>query len=320
MKIVIMEDLGIPQAELDALKKNFEKQGHTFAEYPRTSDKASMVKQAADADAVIIANMPMPGEVISACEKLKFIDVAFTGVDHVGLDAAKAKEVAVSNASGYSNEAVAELGICMALSLLRNVSKVEERCRQGGTRDGLVGTELKGKTVGIVGLGRIGKRTAELYHAFGCKILANSRTHHTDWPDYIEQVSLEVLLKKSDIVQLHCPLNDSTRNLINRETLAKMKPTAYLINLARGPVVDTADLADALNGGLIAGAGIDVFEQEPPLGSGEPLLGAKNTILTPHVAFASRESMSLRAQIVFDNLAAWMKGEQKNVILSKGNS
>ncbi|HJB42116.1 MAG TPA: hydroxyacid dehydrogenase [Candidatus Gemmiger avicola] len=314
-KIVIMESLGISAEELAARKAPFEAAGHTFADYAKTTDVPTLIEEAKDADAMILANMPMPGEVIAACENLKFIDVAFTGVDHVGLDAAKAKGIKVSNASGYSNEAVAELVFGMALSLARNLSAVEDRCRAGGTKDGLVGWELQGKTVGIVGLGKIGSRTAALAHAFGCPVLAHSRTRHADAPDYIEQVELDELLRRSDIVVLHCPLNDSTRGLINTEKLALMKPTALLINVARGPVVVAKDLADALNNGVIAGAGIDVFDKEPPLDESEPLLHAKNCLLTPHVAFATKESMTLRAQIVFDNLQAWLDGGQKNAVL-----
>ncbi len=314
-KIVIMESLGISAEELAARKAPFEAAGHTFTDYAKTTDVPTLIEEAKDADAMILANMPMPSEVISACENLKFIDVAFTGVDHVGLDAAKTKGVKVSNASGYSNEAVAELVFGMALSLARNLSAVEDRCRAGGTKDGLVGWELQGKTVGIVGLGKIGSRTAALAHAFGCPVLAHSRTRHADAPDYIEQVELDELLRRSDLVVLHCPLNDSTRGLINAEKLALMKPTALLINVARGPVVVAKDLADALNNGVIAGAGIDVFDKEPPLDESEPLLHAKNCLLTPHVAFATKESMTLRAQIVFDNLQAWLDGGQKNVVL-----
>lgn len=314
-KIVIMESLGISAEELAARKAPFEAAGHTFTDYAKTTDVPTLIAEAKDADAMILANMPMPGEVLSACENLKFIDVAFTGVDHVGLDAAKAKGIKVSNASGYSNEAVAELVFGMALSLARNLSAVEARCRAGGTKDGLVGWELQGKTVGIVGLGKIGSRTAALAHAFGCPVLAHSRTRHADAPDYIEQVELDELLRRSDIVVLHCPLNDSTRGLINTEKLALMKPTALLINVARGPVVVAKDLTDALNNGVIAGAGIDVFDKEPPLDESEPLLHAKNCLLTPHVAFATKESMTLRAQIVFDNLQAWLDGGQKNAIL-----
>ena len=314
-KIVIMESLGISAEELAARKAPFEAAGHTFTDYARTTDVPTLIEEAKDADAMILANMPMPGEVIAACENLKFIDVAFTGVDHVGLDAAKARGIKVSNASGYSNEAVAELVLGMALSLARNLPAVEDRCRAGGTKDGLVGWELQGKTVGIVGLGKIGSRTAALVHAFGCPVLAHSRTRHADAPDYIEQVELDELLRRSDLVVLHCPLNDSTRGLINAEKLALMKPTALLINVARGPVVVAKDLAAALNSGVIAGAGIDVFDKEPPLDESEPLLHAKNCLLTPHVAFATKESMTLRAQIVFDNLQAWLDGGQKNDVL-----
>ena len=314
-KIVIMESLGISAEELAARKAPFEAAGHTFVDYAKTTDVPTLMEEAKDADAMILANMPMPGEVIAACDGLKFIDVAFTGVDHVGLDAARARGIKVSNASGYSNEAVAELVLGMTLSLARNLSVVEARCREGGTKDGLVGWELQGKTVGIVGLGKIGSRTAALVHAFGCPVLAHSRTRHADAPDYIEQVELDELLRRSDIVVLHCPLNDSTRGMINAEKLALMKPTALLINVARGPVVVAKDLAEALNSGVIAGAGIDVFDKEPPLDESEPLLHAKNCLLTPHVAFATRESMTLRAQIVFDNLQAWLDGGQKNAVL-----
>lgn len=315
MKVAMMESLGITEEEMNELKQPFEEKGCEFLSYPKTTDIGRLKEEAKDADVMILANMPMPDEVIASCEKLKFIDVAFTGVDHVGLDACREKKIAVSNASGYSNEAVAELVIGMALSLLRNVPQVEARVRAGGTKDGLVGSEIKGKTVGIIGLGKIGSRLAELFHAFGAKVLAQSRTKHEDAPEYICQVSQEELLKESDIVVLHCPLNESTRGMIDAKKLSMMKKSAILINVARGPVVNAQDLADALNQDVIAGAGIDVFDQEPPLSLEEPLLGAKNTLLTPHIAFASRESMSLRARIVFDNLAAWMEGKQKNIIL-----
>ena len=315
MKIAIMESLGISPEELALRKKPFEEMGHTFSQFPRTTEIPTLIAQAEDADAMILANMPMPGEVIRRCGNLKFIDVAFTGVDHVDLAAAKEKSIAVSNASGYSNEAVAELVLGMALNILRNVSAVEARCRAGQTKDGLVGSELKGKTVGIIGFGKIGRRSAELFHAFGCRILAQSRNYKADAPAYVEQVSQPELLKQSDIVVLHCPLNDSTRGMINGEKIAMMKKSAILINVARGPVVVAQDLADALNNGIIAAAGIDVFDMEPPLDLREPLLNCKNCLVTPHVAFATRESMSLRAEIVFDNLAAWMEGKQKNRIL-----
>lgn len=314
-KIVIMESLGISAEELAARKAPFEAQGHVFVDYPKTTDSAKLIEEAKDADAMILANMPMPADVLRKCDKLKFIDVAFTGVDHVGLDAAKEKNIAVSNASGYSNEAVSELVIGTTLSLTRNLRSVEDRCREGKDKTGLVGWEIKGKTVGIIGLGKIGTRTAELFHAFGATVLAQSRTHHDGIAEYIEQVTQEELLRRSDIVVLHCPLNDSTRGMINAEKLAMMKPTALLVNVARGPVVVEKDLAAALENGVIAGAAIDVFDKEPPLDTTSPILHAPNCLVTPHVAFATQQSMSLRAEIVFDNLAKWMEGHQINTIL-----
>lgn len=315
MHIVLLESLGVPNTTLDAHVKPLLEIGHTFEAYPRDADINTQIDRAKDADVIMIANMPLKGEVISACKNLKFIDVAFTGVDHVDLDACRANGIKVSNASGYSNESVAELTVCMALSLLRNVPQVDARCRAGETKDGLVGTELRGKTVGIVGVGAIGKRTAELFHAFGCTILGNKRHVNGDEPDYIQFVSLDELLEKSDIVSLHCPLNDSTRGLIGQENIAKMKQSAILINVARGPVVDSQALADALNAGRLGGAGIDVFEIEPPLALDHPLLHSRNTIVTPHIAFASAESMNIRCDIVFESLKKWMDGQQINVIL-----
>lgn len=314
-KIVIMESLGISAEELAARKAPFEAQGHVFVDYPKTTDPAKLIEEAKDADAMILANMPMPADVLRKCDKLKFIDVAFTGVDHVGLDAAKEKNIAVSNASGYSNEAVSELVIGTTLSLARNLRSVEDRCREGKDKTGLVGWEIKGKTVGIIGLGKIGTRTAELFHAFGATVLAQSRTHHDGIAEYIEQVTQEELLRRSDIVVLHCPLNDSTRGMINAEKFAMMKPTALLVNVARGPVVVEKDLAVALENGVIAGAAIDVFDKEPPLDTASPILHVPNCLVTPHVAFATQQSMSLRAEIVFDNLAKWMEGHQINTIL-----
>lgn len=314
-KIVIMESLGISDEELAARKAPFEAKGHVFAVYPKTTDPQKLIEEAKDADAMILANMPMPADVLRKCDKLKFIDVAFTGVDHVGLDAAKEKNIAVSNASGYSNEAVSELVIGTTLSLARNLRSVEDRCREGKDKTGLVGWEIKSKTVGIIGLGKIGTRTAELFHAFGATVLAQSRTHHDGIAEYIEQVTQEELLRRSDIVVLHCPLNDSTRGMINAEKLAMMKPTALLVNVARGPVVVEKDLAAALENGVIAGAAIDVFDKEPPLDTASPILHAPNCLVTPHVAFATQQSMSLRAEIVFDNLAKWMEGHQINTIL-----
>ncbi len=314
MKIVLLESLGVSQEVLDRCAKPLLDAGHTFTAYQKDTDPKVQIERAKDADVILLANMPLSAEVIEHCPNLKFIDIAFTGVDHVAVSCAKERGIALSNAAGYSTQAVAELSLCLMLSLLRNVPQVEARCRAGATKDGLVGCELRGKTVGIVGAGAIGTRTAQLCAAFGCKVLGYKR-HVTDHEaECIEFVPLDELLSRSDIVSLHCPLNDSTRHLMNRERLAQMKQGAYLINTARGGVVDSAALAQALEEGHLAGAGIDVFDLEPPLSPDEPLLHCKNTIVTPHVAFATKESMEARAEIVFDNLLSWLKGEQKNIV------
>ncbi len=316
MKIVLLESLGIPAELLKSYADKLEAKGHTFAAYEKNTDAQVQIDRAKDADVIMIANMPLKGEVIRACKNLKFINVAFTGVDHVDLAAAKEMGVKVSNASGYSTQSVAELALGMMISLLRNVPQVEERCRAGKTKDGLVGTELRGKTVGIVGAGAIGQNTGRLCKAFGCKVIAyNHRPKQAAEGTIDEFVDLDTLTRESDIISLNCPLNDSTRGMFDFGRIAMMKKTAILINVARGPVVDSRALADALNEGRIAGAGIDVFETEPPLDVNHPLLHTPNTIVTPHVAFASKESMALRAQIVFDSLDSVLAGKQVNVIL-----
>ena len=315
MNIVLLESLGVPDAVLNACAKPLTDAGHSFKAYAKNTDPQVQIEEAKDADVIMIANMPLKGEVIRACPNLKYIDVAFTGVDHVDLEAAKACGVKVSNAAGYSTQAVAELCLGLMLDLLRNVPQVTERCRSGGTKDGLVGTELSGKTVGIVGVGAIGTRVAELCHAFGCKVLGNKRHVTGQEPAFIEFVPLDELLERSDIVSLHTPLNDSTKGLINAASIEKMKPGALLINTSRGPVVDSAALAAALDSGRLGGAGIDVFEMEPPVPADHPLLHSKNTIVTPHVAFATAESLEARCKIVFDNIEQWMAGHQTNIIL-----
>ena len=315
MNIVLLESLGIPDTLLEELAAPLRAAGHTFTAYERTEDQMELIARCMDADVLMLANMPLKGEVIRACKRLKFIDVAFTGVDHVDLAAARDMGAAVSNAAGYSTQAVAELTIGQMIALLRNVHQTEERCRNAGTKAGLVGRELGSCTVGVIGTGAIGQRVAQLCRAFGCQVLGYAPRPKAEAEALLTYVPLEELLRRSDIVCLHCPLNDSTRGLIGRDELARMKPGAYLINMARGPVVDSAALADALNAGALAGAACDVFEIEPPLQPDHPLLQAVNCRVTPHIAFASAESMALRAKIVFRSLDRWMAGEQINKII-----
>ncbi len=315
MKIVLLESLGISPELLDSYIKPLRDKGYEVAAYERNDDPAVQIEEAKDADILVIANMPLKAEVINACPNLKYINVAFTGVDHVDLAAAKARGIKVSNASGYSTVAVAELTIAMMLDLLRYVPQVDAACRAGGTKAGFIGAELEGKTVGIIGTGAIGSRVAELVHAFGAKVIAYNGFSHKPDTELITYLPLKELMEQSDIVSIHCPVTDQSRGMINAETLSYMKPTAYLVNEARGPIVDSQALAEALNSGRIAGAGIDVFETEPPLDTNHPLLHAKNTIVTPHVAFATKESMEKRAVIVFNNIDTYLAGNQQNIIL-----
>ncbi|MBE6973649.1 MAG: hydroxyacid dehydrogenase [Ruminococcaceae bacterium] len=313
MKIVLLEGLGVSQQVIARHADKLAQLGHIFNAYPKDTDPQVQLDRSRDADVVMLANMPLSPLVVEQSPNLKFIDVAFTGVDHIPMDAAKAKGIAVSNASGYATQAVAELAVSFMIQLLRNVGKTEEKCRQGGTKDGLVGNLLCGKTVGIVGAGAIGKKTAALCKAFGCHVIAFNRSPVSD-AAIDEQVSLDELLERSDIVSLHCPLTPQTKGLIGGDQLTKMKSSAILINTARGAVVDSAALAQALKEGRIAGAACDVFEMEPPLPLDHPLLHCPNTIVTPHIAFASVESMEMRADIVFENLYSWLNGKQLNPV------
>ncbi len=312
MKIAVLESLAVSDEKLKALEAPLIVRGCSFHHYERTAERAELIREAKDADVLMLANMPLPAEVVAAAEGLKYIDVAFTGVDHIPMDLCRARGIAVSNASGYSNEAVPELAVGMVLSILRNLRQVEQACRAGGTKAGLVGTELKGKTVGILGYGSIGSRSGELFHAFGCRIVTAEGHRIKNRPDFLEVLPQAEVLRQADVLVLHTPLNEATHGLIGKAELEMMKPTAILVNVARGPVVVTDDLIEALNRGTIAAAAVDVFDREPPLDPALPLLHAPNTLFTPHVAFATAESMELRAKIVFENLAAYLDGEIRN--------
>lgn len=314
MKIVLLEELGVSETVLEKYSKKLEEMGHTFVSYKKDTNIETQIERVKDADVLMIANMPLDKKVIENANNLKFIDVAFTGVDHIPVEEAKQRNIAISNASGYATQAVAELCISFMIQLLRKIKENEESCRKGGTKEGLIGNLLCGKTVGIVGAGKIGKKVAELCKAFGCKVIAYNRSTIND-NSIDEQVSLEDLLKNSDIVSLHCPLTSETKGMIGKEQLKLMKETAILINTARGDVVKSADLAEALQNGTIAGVACDVFEKEPPLQLDYSLLNTPNTIVTPHIAFSSVESMEERAEIVFDNLFSWLDGKQKNKII-----
>lgn len=305
MKIVAVEPIGISAQRAEEIKQNLAKAGHEFVWYAdRKEDAAALTERMKDAEIVMISNIPLSAEVMSQCPKLKFLDVAFTGLDHIDLAYCQAHNIKVKNASGYATEAVAELAVGLMIDVLRNITSLDGCIRQGGVRGAFLGRELRGKTVGIVGTGAIGVRTAQLLQAFGCRVVAWSRTQKAEMSAMgVAYVSLEELMRTSDIVSLHVPLTSETKHLISRELLALCKPTVVIVNTARGNVVDMSALAELLRDGRIAGAGIDVYEKEPPLPHDHPLLNAPNCVLVPHVGYATREAFDDRIDIILRNLS-----------------
>lgn len=316
MKIALLEPLRVPEARINELAQPLIDAGHEFTYYPdKTTDPNELYERSKDADIVMIANNPYPAEVIERLENTKFINVAFTGFDHVNSKASKDKGIAIANASGYATTAVAELALGLTLDLFRAITKGNDDIRNANFPGPFQGREIKGKTVGIVGTGHIGLETAKLFKAFGADLIGYNRSEKQEAKDLgVELVELDELLQRADIVSVHLPLNDETRHLLNKDKLSLMKESAVIINVARGPIIDDAALADLLNEGKIAGAGIDVFDGEPPLPADYPLLSAKNAILTPHVGFLSDEAMELRAQIAFENTKAFIDGKPQNIV------
>lgn len=316
MKIKLLEPLRVPESLIEELAAPLVEAGHDFVYYDeKTTDVEELAKRSEDADIVIIANNPYPKEAFEKAKDLKLIDVAFTGVDHVDQEVANEQGIQIANAAGYSNTAVAELVIGLTLDVYRRISFGNDSIRQGEDVVLYQGNEIKGKTVGIIGTGSIGLETARLFKAFGAKLIGYNRTEKEEATELgLEFVSLDELLGQSDIVSIHLPLNDETKNTLSREKLELMKEDTIIINAARGPIIDNEALADLLNEGKIAGAGIDVFDMEPPIPANYPLLEAKNAVLTPHVAYLTDESMVTRAHIAFDNVAKFIEGNPQNII------
>jgi len=317
MKIVILESLGISEEEFSKITKPLTDQGHEFVVYDDgKTDDETLKTRVKDAEILVLANMPLSGEVIDAAEKLKYISVAFTGYDHIDLEKCQEKGIQVSNAGGYSTNSVAELTFGLIIALLRSIIPLETVVREQGTKDGYRQTDLKGKTLGVIGTGEIGGTVAKLGLAFGCKVIAYNRSKKQELIDQgVEYKSLDEVLQESDIVTLHTPLTEETKHLIDKEKLSLMKNSAILINTAVGPVVDNDALAEALHNGTIAGAGLDRVDMEPPIPADYPILDAPNTVLAPHVGFATDEAMVRRAEITFNNIVQWEKGEQENIVL-----
>ena len=213
MKIVAVEPIGISAQRAAEIKQNLAKEGHEFVWYAdRKEDATTLVERMKDAEIVMISNIPVPAEVLSQCPKLQFLNVAFTGLDHIDLGYCQSHNIKVKNASGYATEAVAELAVGLMIDVLRKITFLDGSIRQGGVRGAFLGRELRGKTVGIVGTGAIGIRTAQLLQAFGCKVIAWSRTQKNEVSAMgVTYVSLEELMRTSDIVSLHVPLTPETK-------------------------------------------------------------------------------------------------------------
>lgn len=316
MKITVLEPLGVSKEKIENIANSLINKGHELEIFQKKSDKAEeLIERVKETEILVIANSPLNGEVIRSAKNLKMISVAFTGVDHLDLEACRENNILVSNAAGYSTPSVAELTFGLIISLLRKIVPLDKETRQEKTKEGYRQQDLYGKTLGVVGTGAIGKNVAELGLAFGCDVIAYDSSENSDLKKKgVNYFELNDLMKKSDIVTIHIPLNSDTQNIINEEKISMMKKDAFLINAARGPIVDNKALARALKDKKIAGAGIDVFDMEPPIPGDYDLLDTANSILTPHIGFATEEAMVRRAAIVFENINSWLNNNPVNIV------
>ncbi len=260
----------------------------------------------------------LTSEVLADCSNLKVIGRAGVGVDNVDLDQATKNKILVMNTPLGNLEATAELTVGLMFSIMRNIHLANDSTHQGKwEKPKFIGTELKGKTLGVVGFGNIGQRVAEICSTIGMKIITNSKSaSNEDLSKYhAKKVSTEQLIKESDILSLHTKLNDETKYMINRETLSIMKPTSVIINCARGGLINEPDLKEALNNEVIAGAAIDVYENEPA--TDNVMFGSKNLLLTPHLGASSKEAQSNVAIDVANQVADYLKD---NKIVNNVNS
>ena len=277
-----------------------------------------VIDAAKDSDVIICNKTCITAEIMDACHNLKFITLFATGYNNIDIVAAAERGIVVSNTPDYSTASVAQHTFSMILELAGNLSHYNASVKRGDWVKSkkfcyfsYPFTELSGKTLGIIGYGTIGRAVGEIAKSFGMKVKACARTPKT--AEGVEFASKEEVIKSADFLTLHCPLNEGTKGLINRETLALMKPTAYLINTARGGVVEEEALCEALRGGTIAGAAIDVLDEEP-MRDVHPYLEVPNMIITPHVAWAAVESRTRLIHRVADNLSAFINGTPINVV------
>ncbi len=279
---------------------------------------SEVIEAAKDCDAIICNKTKITAEIMDGCPKLKFITLFATGYNNIDIKAAATRGIVVSNTPDYSTNSVAQHTFAMILELAENLSLYNASVKRGDWVKSkkfcyfnYPFIELSGKTLGIIGFGTIARAVAKIAQSFGMRVVANARTPKT--AEGVEFMSKEEVLKNSDFLSLHCPLTPETKGLINRETLSLMKPTAFLINTARGGVVEEAALCEALEKGIIAGAAIDVLDEEP-MYDGHPYLSAPNMIITPHVAWAAVESRRRLIDRVADNLSGYKSGNPINVV------
>ncbi|MBN1393550.1 MAG: D-2-hydroxyacid dehydrogenase [Pirellulales bacterium] len=288
--------------------------------YDRTPPDDTL-DRAAKAEILLANKTPLPREIIERLPRLRYIGVLATGYNIVDVEAARRRGISVTNVPDYATASVAQMVFAHLLNLTLRVADhsrgVTENKKWSNCPDFAYWdyplVELAGLTLGVVGFGRIGRAVAEVARAFGMNVLAYD-VHRPDNPaDGVYFVELEELFRTSDAISLHCPLTPETQHLVDAERLAWMKPTAYLINNGRGPLVDEAALADALNSDRLAGAGIDVLSVEPPPAD-NPLLTAKNCFLTPHIAWATTAARRRLMNTAVENIRAFLDGRPQNVV------
>lgn len=288
--------------------------------YDRTSVD-EIVTRAKDAQIVLTNKTPLHEDTLALLPQLQYIGVLATGYNIVDTTAAKEQGIIVTNVPTYSTQSVAQLVFALLLELCHHVQRHSDAVYQGEwtnsvdfsfTKAPLI--ELANKTIGLIGLGRIGRQTAQIAEAFGMKVLAVGSGRRTP-PEVpgVKWVELDELLEKSDVVSLHCPLTPETDKMIDAEKIAKMKHSAFLLNTSRGQLVDEQALANALNSGRIAGAGVDVLSTEPPQVD-NPLLSAKNCIITPHIAWATKEARERLMEIAVKNVQSFINGVPENIV------
>jgi glycerate dehydrogenase len=290
---------------------------HTLGDvrlYDRTAPE-QIIERAKDADIILTNKCPLNTLVISQLSNLKYIGITATGYNIVDIESAKLRGITVANVRGYSSASVAQLVFSLILGFTnrvaehaQNIENTWPSCPDFCFYHSPI-VELEGKTLGIIGLGDIGKKVANIGLGFGMKILATKRNASTGGMEDVAICSQEKLFQESDFITLHCPLNIDNQQVINISTLAQMKPSAILINTSRGGLINESDLADALNSGKIAGAGLDVLSVEPPT-KANPLLTAKNTIITPHIAWAGVNARKELLKGVVENIVAFQQGNR----------